>query len=121
MSYRLVDYRCRDCRRVEELFVTAPGPDAYICPECGGVSDKLFGAPKLHMPFVTVDRRSSSDRDAPPMALGTDKLADGMSHDEWKKERKDKWARKRWAETDKHFGDPRATIYGGKASSVKSG
>lgn len=120
MAYRLVDYRCRDCRRVEELFVESPGPDAYICPECGGVSDKLFPAPKLHLPFVTVTQRSSSDPEPPPMAMNTNKLADGMSHAEWKKERKDKWARKRWADVERTVGDPRSVIYGGKATSVKS-
>ena len=43
----LYEYRCRDCAAHFERIKKASSPKDGICPECGGVTRRLIGAPCL--------------------------------------------------------------------------
>jgi putative FmdB family regulatory protein len=39
----IYEFKCRDCNRItEETMSIVQGLENYICPKCGGVTDKLM-------------------------------------------------------------------------------
>ena len=42
-------FKCRDCEVItEELIRTVHDLNNFICPECGGVTDRLMSAPRVN-------------------------------------------------------------------------
>jgi hypothetical protein len=71
--------------------------------------ERQFPAPRVHMPFVTVERGTSSER--PPHILDTRPLAEGMTAAEWKQQRERKRYDRITREVERDVGDPRERIY----------
>jgi hypothetical protein len=82
------DYKCRRCGRVQEHFTKADRKEQLnLCCE-GVVSDRLF--PALHVGRFNQLAVAANDHgpdEMPPHILDTRPLGEGMTDDEWAKNR----------------------------------
>jgi len=85
MSWIMVEYLCPEHGRFESLEVR-PAPSSRAC-ECGSSADLAVSAVSCKMPYGEIVARGEND-ERPPGVPNTEKLADGMSYSDWKKERK---------------------------------
>jgi hypothetical protein len=89
VSYIVLEFDCEQHGRFESLELRAETtPEAAPCPECGALAPWVISAPMARTPIATVHRGASEAM--PPNALDTRPLAEGMSHSEWTRQRRQK-------------------------------
>jgi hypothetical protein len=96
MSFILLEFLCPTCGERFESFEDRKQPRRAIAHCPGRMSQRVISAPRVQMPFVTVERGTSQDR--PATALDTRPIADGQSKSEWRKQRSEFHRARRRAE-----------------------
>ena len=124
---KLYDFQCRH-GHVFEAVVRNSDVHALPCraPGCLFPARRLFPAPKpINWLGDTTTKAVQTGRpddrsDIPPWVTDTSKLGRReQSYHEWRRERRNKRMDQITREVEREVGDPRPTIYGGAASTVK--
>lgn len=101
MSWIMLEYLCPSCGlRVESL--QRRGDEAEIIAHCDTSAKRVISAPLGRMKLGEAVRGIGGER--PPTALDTRPLADGMPLKEWKRQRREKAVKDRWAKVKAEVG-----------------
>src|SRR5215208_6313547 len=90
MGWMLAEYVCEsgDCERYRfEELQSSPAPAQHPCPDCGAPADRAISAPKPKTQWGVVQRGKSEEKPH-PLAQDTSALADGMSMNDWRAQRR---------------------------------
>jgi hypothetical protein len=86
VSYILLEYGCPACgERIESLEPRSEPAQSVI--HCGEPAPRVFSAPHVKVPLVTVSRAGREDSGPPPGAYSTRAIGDGMPVHKWRAER----------------------------------
>lgn len=90
--WRMAEFWCDACDgRFEALekvpSLQAKGRKSHPCPVCGRPAGRVFSAPKKRTVWGVVQRGKSEEKPH-PLAQDTSALADGMSMNDWRAQRR---------------------------------
>lgn len=97
MSFIMVEYYCEECEiRFDSLETRGEVPPEMRHRECGNMAGFVISAPKKKTKYAEVSRGKSDPR--PPHIMNTQAIADGVSTNDWRKQRSKARHDKRYAQ-----------------------